>query len=312
MSSIKQYLILSVSIAVLSSCSNDVVEFIGLNDSTPAEISGSISQSTRANNNTWETNDKIGIYVFEAGTSTAYKTFSNYAYETTTTLGTFLPVSGTDAITLPFDGRKLDFQAYYPYNAGLASNTFNVSSWSDQSSPQSLDLMLASKVTNRSMTDKSVAFTFAHQFSKIILNIKANSEESQIQASDLENMSVTADGMNVSTSVDVLTGTLTHGTAINTPITFKSASGGAVADIQAVAIIAPGYNTNTTNRKLTFTLASGKIFSWTIPSGTEFKAGNSYTWIIKLKGDGLVEASVAATINDWTNNDEGEVNLDIE
>lgn len=300
-----------IASALCVSCSNIEEESSVINFVVPAQISGNIGQPTRAYNNTWEANDKIGIYVTEAGTSTAYKTYSNYAYETTSTLGTFLPVSGNDAITLPSNGNKLDFQAYYPYKSDLASNTFSVTTWADQSVPQTLDLMLAPKVTNRSMTDKNVAFVFAHQFSRIILNIKANSEESQLQASDLANMSVTAEGMNVATSVDVLTGSLTHGSAVNTPITFKSAAGGAVADIQAVAIVSPGYNTNTVNRKVTFSLSSGKTFSWTIPSGTEFKSGNSYTWTIKLKGDGLVEASITATITDWTNNDEGEIDLNM-
>ena len=308
----KALLLCSFIGSLLASCS-DATELSTLSStSASAEISGSIGQSTRAYNNTWETNDKIGIYVFDAGTSTVYKTFSNYAYETTSMLGTFSPVSGNTAITLPSNGAKLDFQAYYPYKADLTSETFSVSTWADQSNPQSLDLMLAPKVTDRSMTDKAVHFTFAHQFSKIILNVKANSEESLLQASDLEGMTVSAEGMNVVTNVNVLTGALSNGSAVSTPITFKSVSGGGVADIQATAIVAPGYNHNTQYRQVTFTLNGGKTFRWTIPSGTEFKGGNSYTWTLKLKGEGLVEADVTAEITNWTDNDEGEISLDME
>lgn len=301
-----------VGLTVCTTACNDSV-VTDFEEKVTAEVSGTIGLSTRAYNNVWESGDKIGIFVFEGGSTTAYKQYSNYAYETTGSLGTFSPVSGNDPIYMPATGVKLDFLAYWPYQASLAdNNTFSITSWADQSNQKKLDLLLSDKVIDRTMAEKSVALNFKHQFSKLILNIKANTEESQLLSSDLVGMNVKAAGMNVSTSVNVLTGVLTNGSAVTDAIVLATDETSTAADVQATAIIAPGYNTTTTIRKVTFSLTNGKTYTWTIPSGKEFLAGNSYTWTIKLKGEGLVEAELTATIEDWTNNDEGEINLDMD
>lgn len=296
-----------MSAVIATSCSSDAEEEQLSNALVPVEISANIGQITRAYNSSWEAGDQIGLFVTNNVDGNAYKDYTNYPYETTGDIN-FSPIAGSDPVYYPSDGSKIDFQGYYPYSATLSGTTFTVADWSNQSAQKDLDLLIAAKESGHSMaeSERAVQLTFRHQFSKLIFNIVPNSEESQLSAADLAGMAVKAAGMNVALNCDVLTGVQTQGSAVATAITFNTMADGS----QSTAIICPDFNTNTEARKLTFTLSSGRTFSWTIPSGTKFESGKSYTWSLSLKGDGLVSATLTAVIEDWDNQDMPDLELE--
>lgn len=285
----------------LGACQNEKVEFA---KSVTAQISANIGDkalSTRAHDNEWDSADKIGVFVYKGGTTTIYKELQNspFTYTTATkSIDTYTyNVFEGAKVEFPSDGSNLDFIAYYPYQTLTNNTTFTISDWSDQSKSAEFDFMTADKVSGNEDEENGrniIPFVFKHKCSRIILNLYANYEESQLQTSDLANVSAQGYGMNVSATCNVLTGAVTPGAANTTPITFKKS-----ADNVAEAIICPNYNNG--ERRVVFTF-KGKTCYWNIPTNQTFEPGIKYIWNLKLKSEGLVEAILVARIEDWNVN----------
>lgn len=287
----------------LGACQNEKVEFA---KPVTAQISGNIGDkalSTRAHDNVWGATDKIGVFVYTGGTTDIYKNLENslftYTSDTKTiekegTSLTYNVFSGA-TVEFPSDGSNLDFIAYYPYQGTLVNNTFTISDWSNQNNSESFDFMTAEKVSGNEDIEAGnniIPFVFKHKCSRIILNLYANYEESQLQTSDLAYVTAEGEGLNVSATCNVLTGEVTPGSANNTPINFKKS-----ADNIAEAIICPNYNNG--ERRVVFTF-KGKTCYWIIPTTQTFKPGIKYIWNLKLKSEGLVSAELVGTIEDWS------------
>lgn len=306
----------------IASCQNDDKE---LPKTVTANVQCNIGKglATRAYNAVWEGNDAIGLFVKENTEGTTWVEYSipktnvfasNLEY--TTTLISAGTIDGNDyvyftgtSIPFPSNNHALSFQGYYPYTT-LNGTKFTVADWSNQENSKTFDLMISEDPTTapncvknasqvQETKDATIPLIFHHMFSKIILKVSVNEEATTLRTADLAGMTITAAGMNVITTCDVLTRAIDKtGGAVSTPIKFATLKGSTIENAYE-AIVCPEYNTGSEDRKVTFTLANGKgTFTWPIPTGTNFESGNSYVWNIRLNGDG-VTAELIATIIDW-------------
>lgn len=313
-----KFLALSLLATMIASCSSEEVALT--NKEVAATLTGNIGSSlkTRAYDNMWEADDEIGVFIYqnkegEDGNS-IQEIFEGYdgskfIRATTDTANTreFVP-ENREVIKYPSSNNKLYFHAYWPWTDGISTTSpYFIPDWANQNDHKKLDLL----VSNTEYGDKNkpgVELKFRHVFSRILLTIKANSAVSQIQEEELATMEISAENMNVETKYDVVNDTIENGeTALATPIVFKPENNGK----NASAIICPDFNTDSKERIVYFKLGK-KTFKWEIEEGFKFEAGNSYNWEITLTGKPLVKATLTGTIINWTNNDEGGFNLDIE
>lgn len=328
-----KFLVLGILAGMMASCSS---EDIAINKEVSAKITGNISTGlkTRAHETTWDEKDQIGLFVFDAEyavgvtTNKIYREINDNRPFITVGGGNsleFTPNDGKGAVPFPSDGSSIYFKSYYPYTSSItaANPIFTVTSW-DQETPaasRALDLLVTNIATKEAEYTKegytkddlyiggkeahmqnpqpNVDLKFRHIFSRLVLNIKPNSKESQILEDDLIGLTATATGMSTTTTYDVLNG----GEISKEPNEEETFNLCADANGQKViAIICPQYNTDTTNRVIKFKLADdkgGKTYTWSIPSSQEFLPGYSYNWNITLRGDDLLTATLIGTILDW-------------
>ncbi len=315
----------AIAAITFASCQNESVEFA---NTVTADIQCNISKglATRAFNNLWETNDEIGLYVMKGAdpytfyntTTKDNETVTNAEFKAEGTGTTFETANFTGNYTIPFPADAtaiLAFKAYYPYSESVSTNgVYTVNDWNQQNVAKTPIDLLVSAAVEKSASDAATGSTkvpvplvFKHKFSKIILNISVNEAESQILPADIEEMTVTGNGMNFVTTYNILTDVTSVGTVDQGAITFKTTTDGTRSE----AIVCPTAIPNA-NSKVTFTLQpksadeAPKVYTWTIPSvtnkdsdATTFLAGTSYIWNIRLYGSGLVEAELTGTIEDW-------------
>lgn len=348
-----KFLVLGILAGMMASCSS---EDIAINKEVSAKITGNIGTSlkTRAHDTTWDEKDQIGLFVFDAEyavgvtTNKIYREINDNRPFITVGGGNsleFTPNDGKGAVPFPSDGSSIYFKSYYPYTSSItaANPIFTVTSW-DQETPaasRALDLLVTNIATKEAEYTKegytkddlyiggkeahmqnpqpNVDLKFRHIFSRLVLNIKPNSKESQILEDDLIGLTATATGMSATATYDVLNG----GEISKEPNEEETFNLCADEDGQkVVAIICPQYNTGTENRIVKFKLADtvneegmtipGKTYTWKIPTEQEFLPGTSYTWSIKLRGDELAEGTLIGTIIEWDEIEGGEEDLDFD
>ena len=261
----------------LSACSNEEMPV----DDNRVALQVTSGIQTRAYDDQWEEEDKIGIFGFTQGDAPA-QAYTNVRYVTTGGDGSFTPDGTT--IYLPTDGSSLDFVAYYPYTANLTGTTYTVDV-SNQNSQKDIDLMAAgTQAADR--TDPTVAFNFEHKLSKIVLTFDNGDG---MLLSELAGMKVQLTNQQTLATFDVTQpdGEVVVGT--NTPATLDGTS--------SEGIVLP--NEDIDNMTLRLELADGSsIFEWSLANSKaeKFEAGKKYVYDITVNRSGL---GVTATIADW-------------
>lgn len=280
----KKNLYLTVLAALaLAGCSNEIEEQTIANSSrrVSLQVSGNINLlKTRAYDASWNNNDAIGIYLVGADNSVAAGV-ENYRYITANGDGTFVPATEDEVAYLPENGEAVTAVAYYPQ--GTVTSGMLSLNLSEQSEQGVIDLM-AAKAMGVSKENPAVSFQFAHQLTKLYVEIDGN----------VNTMGITATIGNQYTDVEygVLDGTLT-GKGKKGSISMKS--WGTFVE----AIVLP--NDETTNpaedRALTFQL-NGKEYKAKIAADTKFEAGKKYKYKATFNEEGAVTIQ-GAGITNW-------------
>lgn len=127
---------------------------------------------------TWENGDQIGVFACTAGGSLA--TSGNYIHNVKMTYssasgGTWMPAT---PLYWPGSRGKLDFYAYYPYDANATNPTaiaFNVladqSGTTSSKSNYSLSDLLTAKTANKNKAGGAVSLTFNHAFAMVQVSL---------------------------------------------------------------------------------------------------------------------------------------------
>ena len=267
----------------LSACSNEEMPV----DDNRVALQVTSGIQTRAYDDQWEEEDKIGIFGFTQGDAPA-QAYTNVRYVTTGGDGSFTPDGTT--IYLPTDGSSLDFVAYYPYTANLTGTTYTVDV-SNQNSQKDIDLMAAgTQAADR--TDPTVAFNFEHKLSKIVLTFDNGDG---MLLSELAGMKVQLTNQQTLATFDVTQpdGEVVVGT--NTPVTLELKTN--EEGTSAEGIVLPSANFD--NMTLQLELTSGESFNWDLSqsqSANNFEAGHKYVYNITVNRSGL---GVTSDITDW-------------
>ncbi|MCR5361666.1 MAG: fimbrillin family protein [Bacteroidales bacterium] len=289
------------SCILLASCShNHIDEVVPANSSVQATFSGSINQMTRVSGTSWEANDAIGIFMLQNGTTNLTGDVANVEYVTNGD-GTFAASNADASIYYPVNKSKVDFVAYYPYStlSGTANDpTFVISNWNGVAHNK-LDLLVA-KSTAHNVTNPEVAFDFYHQFSKLELNLSADTETGLSDA-DLAGVKVRIAGINRPATFHFVDQTVSYATALDEDVFMQVAANG----LSASAIIP-----SVKGSEIIFVLANGDSYTWDI-SSLSFESGKCYTYSIALKANPIaVEAQLTSVINDWNTVQGGLISID--
>lgn len=250
--------------------------------------------TSRVSGASWDENDEVGIFM-----TTAEEEYSNYKYLAKTD-GSL--VADGQVLKYPASGAS-SFIAYYPYTASLSGKIYTVNV-SDQSDPKKIDLLYSNNATGIQPNDQ-VVLRFQHKLSQIVLNIQKEGDL------DINGMAIKVSGMNTTANFDLNDGTLTA-TDSKADFNMNVQTEGNTGTAEAIVIPAA----DLTGATLTFTLADGKNFAWTIDSpeaDESFKAGTKYIYtatISNTNGQPAVEMG-KATIEDWTEQAGGNINVDM-
>lgn len=298
----------------MAACSNDEGDATVNNGRVPLRIVSSISVeqsvTTRAANSAWEAADQIGIYCTTDNTTTTYAdvtptTCNNLPYtfndgENYETSGTnYRAFTGT-TVYLPADGTNIDVYAYYPYSAGATTPTAVPVNVSDQSSQKAIDFMRAA-VADRNANNNTAELTFQHKLVKLQFNLKQGTDmlsDEIINAFTNGKLSVAIGGQPTAATYNIYTDVLSI-TAGSTGITATAMTDAATGyDKSFEAIVLPNKMTaegdelaNNTAADRTVTIIIGTTqhpsgpnytFTFTIPGGTTFIAGNKYTYNVTV------------------------------
>lgn len=140
--------ILSLSVLLFASCNNGEDIAPNVNDGR-VNFSSGVSQSNarigRASEDTWDGDEKIGIYMVATGGSQVVNEATNAQYQAKEagTRTSFDPVTNGDIMYYPVDAtQKVDFMAYYPYTTTISNYVYSVKTV-DQNSQSGIDLMRA-------------------------------------------------------------------------------------------------------------------------------------------------------------------------
>ncbi|MFZ4860938.1 fimbrillin family protein [Sphingobacterium sp. Mn56C] len=243
---------------------------------------------TKAANNAWENNDAIGVFM-KTGAGLTNVSASNKKYVTNNGSGNFTAASTAEEIFFPEDGSKVDFIAYYPYQAALTNNAIAVNV-ADQSQQSKIDILYANNAKDASKTNPNAQLVFNHALSKVEVTVtKGNGVAS------LNGLAVQFNGFNTTANFELSSGILT---GQGTKASFAAKTTAGASSTVAEAIVLPV--SNVSGATVVFKLAQGD-FTWPLPTTTNYEAGKKYSYNVTLTTDaaGNQAAVVTATITDW-------------
>ncbi len=271
-------------IALVSSCKKD--DYRKLEKTNPSEVQFTSrilgTQATKANGNTWDSNDEIGVFM-KQGTGLSNILAGNKKYSTNGN-GNF-SASGNNVINYPEAG-QVDFIAYYPYSADLKGTSlgFNIS---EQSNPAKIDVMYSNNAKSLSKGSKTASLEFAHKLAKVELIVKAGKG-----VANLTGLKTAYNNIPTLSNMDLATGTIANGSGtanVQAKVTAQQEN-------QLVeAILIPG---EYSAKEVVFSIGSDN-YKWTLPANLNYESGKKYTYNITLQLGGLVAVTGNAIITDW-------------
>ncbi|MFI3331735.1 MAG: fimbrillin family protein [Rikenellaceae bacterium] len=246
----------------LISCSDNIDTDTVVADFSDATVS-------KVMNNTWQTDDKIGIYMKDENLD--FVTYANvpYVVGAAGATGSFSAV-GT-VIYYPVNGDKRAFYAYSPYDASITDYTYKVDV-EDQSNPALIDLIESTAGDNfYSKDNSSVSFTFTHVLSKLIFTLVSGDGMS---LADLETVTISIEGAYTQVDYDFQTQSFVEGT---------------YADVSAIepytATLGVTYETimiptSSVDLVVSFTIA-GQPYYWS-PTEVLLESGKEHTYTVTI------------------------------
>ena len=300
-----KYLFLAATALSLAACSSDD-ENMGANDGpVAAQITAGLNvPATRAENQTWGTDDAIGVTVTDAPASDMETEYRNVEYTINTggntQSGTFTSATG---IYFQDENETVTFSAYFPYQSGLAENGIishdDISTMqTDAATQETIDYLYDDNVT-ATQTNPSVNFTL---MTKLILIVKtgAGFTPSEIATGWSFNLGGLIHKGTFNTNTGVATADATASPVSAWDITdnrcdVKSDDGTRtyIMYLYPQTLTSSGLSFSATYDGQTYTTQAGAI-------NPELVAGNSYEYTITVNKTGLIVSG--CTIEDWIGN----------
>lgn len=249
-------------------------------------LTGSKTDATRANAESWEEEDAIGLFVIDSDNQDIR--YYNNQYSTVEGDGVFEPVSEQDIVYMKSDGSASDLIAYYPYQEDFASvltPTYTIADWSDQSETSRFEFSVSNRAIGLTNASPFTNLSFERKFAKVVFNLTANSAISTIKFGDLVGMEAVISGVNVPLSYNLLDDTFVYGEPLGTEVNLTVNEDGTCA----FGYVAPENESFQYDQKiLTLKLSNGNTYTYDMTHKVRFESGNCYTWTMSIAGDLLV------------------------
>lgn len=300
--------LLCFTIGLLVSCIDDPGAHSG--GSYPVCFTTSLSESnsapasgrTRASNDSWEADDRVGIYMVEhvdtdADLSAAL--FANVQYKTSESGTSSELVAVDDAIIYPSNGDEVNFVAYYPYVKTTHTNNNHMYKVdvSSQSNLPAIDLLYHNGVgTAYNRNSTAVGLDFNHQLTKLLIQVIPASDDVDV---DLTDATVSLVGFPATADFDLASGVLSNPGAVATdenPIALALDAQQSSERCALFESILVPTEEKTFTRIIRFVIA-GESYTYTLPSTAKLQPGCAYSYNFKFTGNRIV--LVQNTIVDW-------------
>lgn len=263
---------------MITACNNEIENLSRNADNRVMSLQTAGKAYTRFNDvtNTWESTDKIGVYMYGAGTGNTdiLNGAENVLF---TTQGGESPVDFTSETGIQIAGENAKFTAYYPQNGDITGGIYKVALGNQAEGYAAHDLMWAVNDNVSSEDAKSLSMTFKHQLAKLAIEITSNSGETV--------QSVSIQGISISADFNIATGEFSNeAKGYITPCK--------TANNKYSALVLPTNPATALSMIITTDAAEDNTYEYTFNSGTisELKAGYIYT--IKIGLDESVLGSV--------------------
>lgn len=263
---------------MITACNNEIENLSRSADNRVMSLQTAGKAYTRFNDvtNTWENTDKIGVYMYGAGTGSTdiLNGADNVLFYTQ---GGESPVDFTSETGIQIAGENAKFTAYYPQNGDITGGIYKVALGNQAEGYAAHDLMWAVNDNVSSEDAKSLSMTFKHQLAKLAIEITSNSGETV--------QSVSIQGISISADFNIATGEFSNeAKGYITPCK--------TADNKYSALVLPTNPATALSMIITTDAAEDNTYEYTFNSGTisELKAGYIYT--IKIGLDESVLGSV--------------------
>lgn len=288
-----KFYLISTFILALTGCQKEQFERADNSpESSNVEVRFGSKITTRMTNETWETDDHIGIFMVKTGeplsTESVVNNASNMKY-TFSSGSAFEADTENDRMYYPLK-QAVDFIAYYPYRAVTDNQlSFDITR---QQNPSSIDLLYSDNLKNISATEEAQVLNFEHKLSKLVFNILPGED---IAEDDLEGLSLVIRDVPTGATFNLADAQITVDEQSKKDITAL------VDGMTAQAIVYPG---DCGDKEITVMLLSGE-FTFKIRSESVWQSGFQYKYALTLDKN-VNTASIEATISPWEDSGESE------
>lgn len=246
---------------------------------------------SRMNGTAWNDNDEAGIFMLAGNNEMANKKYLAQPG------GSLKAVQGNE-LKYPLEGTA-DFLAYYPYTSNATNKNVAISV-AEQKNPAQIDFLYSNNAKGIK-NEQTVNLQFAHQLSKIVINVKGDES-----VQDTKGLTIALTGMNTEATFHLTDGTLTAADSKSTIQMNVNAEGSAA---EAIVLPAPSAE----GMKLVFSLAGKTVeYPIVINENKGFEAGNKYTFeaTLSIVDDQPKVQMGIASITDWIDKAGGNVDVD--
>ena len=293
MKNIINFCLISAFMVSLSGCQKE--QFERADNSTEmsnVEVRFGSKITTRMTNETWETDDHIGIFMVKTGEPLSSESVVNNASNMKYTFSSgnaFEPDTENDRMYYP-SKQAVDFIAYYPYRAVTDNQlSFDITR---QQNPSSIDLLYSDNLKNISATEEAQVLNFKHKLSKLVFSISPGKD---LTEEDLEGLSLVIRDVPTSATFNLADAQITTDEESKKDITAL------VDGNTAQAIVYPG---DCGNKEIAVMLLSGE-FTFKISAESTWLSGYQYKYALTLDKN-INSASIEATISPWKDSGESE------
>lgn len=292
-----QLLIIPFVSLSLISCESEEFKDDGSENELEAIFTSTINRNkqeyltTRATGVSWNKSDAVGIFAIKNGQSLSetsiYKEYRNVKYINHTTGEQVTFEANDNKITFPYNGDKLDFVAYYPYNP-TGSDFILPIDISDQEQRSAIDVMYATAYSYSSELPV-VPLNFTHVLSLYELNLTSD-EDINLQGAIVE-----IDNARINASLNLVDGTVTVGEekqTVSPVISYDSIAN----RLTASTVLLPGQDLS--DLKVNIIIPDGGSYVWT-PEKHSLLPDVKQVYLMNLTHEEVKLISGGFTIKDW-------------
>jgi len=268
----------------VSSCQQEDDYMTGVQaENDPVEVKFSsnlnIGVQTRAVDNTWDNNDRIGIFMKKTGLplspANIYNGYSNVQYISD---GSGNMTAATNAVYYPQNGDYVDFVAYYPYISGAGSvRSLNISF--QQSQQERIDLLYSNNVTNVNRANQSVMLNFNHMMSELVFVITLD----PAAPGPASSYTIDPAGFRISADFVLADGTFTnHSDPAGQNAIFGPTAEDNIARIFVFPTIEGDSSADRYIEFNRYASTNENYTKWTLPTNTIYEGGYRYTYNVTI------------------------------